>query len=302
MSGENRRLGAPQGPPWSLELLADFHAGALDQQVADEIREQLHDDQGAHEVLTSLDTMTTSLRDLPPLTMPEDISDRIDAALRTEAQSWHGVSPAAWSSDNQVGQGNAPETVAPVGPAAIPAQPGVFSAGPGGYAPGQHEAGSQGAQIIDFEQARRRRNRKIGGWIGGLAATAAAALGAVFFAQFTPTTPSSVPQALPSPQGGPTPALTAQAGEISLSQGQFSDAMSSDDYSALADQARVQDCLHANGAAGQSPMGARPVTVDGKPAQLFILSTGQIGQFRVLVVDPACSAASPGKISEGTYP
>ena len=55
MSGESRRAEAPQGPPWSLDLLADLHAGVLDGPTADELRRQVEADPEAREIMAALD-------------------------------------------------------------------------------------------------------------------------------------------------------------------------------------------------------------------------------------------------------
>ena len=55
MSGGTGRGDTPQGPSWSLGLLADYHAGVLDQQTADALRAEIEADAAAQDVLAALD-------------------------------------------------------------------------------------------------------------------------------------------------------------------------------------------------------------------------------------------------------
>ncbi|WP_367133890.1 hypothetical protein [Saccharothrix sp. HUAS TT1] len=82
MTGNARR----SGPPWSVDLLADLHAGALDPRTEAELRPLVENDPEAREVLAALDATLADLHDLPPIPMPRHVADRIDAALAEEAR------------------------------------------------------------------------------------------------------------------------------------------------------------------------------------------------------------------------
>ncbi|WP_199440591.1 hypothetical protein [Umezawaea beigongshangensis] len=85
MNGSERRSDAPIGPPWSVDLLADLHAGVLDPETEAELRPRVESDPEALEVLAALDATLADLSALPPLIMPDDVAARIDAALAEEA-------------------------------------------------------------------------------------------------------------------------------------------------------------------------------------------------------------------------
>jgi hypothetical protein len=87
MSGEQRRPGVPQGPPWALDLLADLHAEALDADTARELSPLVRRDPAAAEILAGLDATRHDMAALPPLRMPDEVTDRICTALATEAES-----------------------------------------------------------------------------------------------------------------------------------------------------------------------------------------------------------------------
>ncbi|MDA3628577.1 hypothetical protein OU415_24305 [Saccharopolyspora sp. WRP15-2] len=264
MSGEDRRTGAPQGPPWSLDLLADLHAGVLDEQTADELRSQVQDDPEAREILAALDATSEDLAELPPLTIPDDVSARIDAALENEVR--------AWAEQQQ-------HAAAPAAPAA-----------------------EQGAQVIDFAAAKQRRRRRftLGAGLVGVAAAAAA----VVFAAMPSSTEVGTPQAQPPTSSAPgeKPPLALQGDQVHLNGQQFAEVFSSRQYQgALNNPQQLLGCLQANGVSSGKPLGAREITLDGKPAQLLVLPGGETGKFRLLAVAPDCGPDNPAKISDSTF-
>ena len=68
------------------------------------------------------------------------------------------------------------------------------------------------------------------------------------------------------------------------------------DYGALKDQSGLDECLRANhiDPARAQTLGVRPIELDGKPGIFALLSTGELGRFRVVVVEPTCAADNPG--------
>jgi hypothetical protein len=86
MSGSERRQGTPIDPPWSVDLLADLHAGVLDEETANALRPRVEADPDARAVLEALDATMADLASLPPIPMPADVAARIDAALAAEAR------------------------------------------------------------------------------------------------------------------------------------------------------------------------------------------------------------------------
>jgi len=94
MSGEQRRPDAPRsGPAWSLDLVAELHAGALDPDTADEVRSRAADDPEARDLLAALEATREDLAGLPSPRMPDAVASRLDAALDAEIQSWAPPAP-----------------------------------------------------------------------------------------------------------------------------------------------------------------------------------------------------------------
>lgn len=84
-------MGQPRGaagPPWSVDLLAELHAGALDDAEAARLWPEVQADPEAMAVLSALDATRTDLSafaEAPVEPMPAEVAARIDAALAQEA-------------------------------------------------------------------------------------------------------------------------------------------------------------------------------------------------------------------------
>ncbi|MPY77263.1 MAG: hypothetical protein GEV04_01970 [Actinophytocola sp.] len=126
---------------WTVDELAEMHAGALDGAAAAEVWSRVRDDADAMAVLDALDTTKAELaglREAPVAPMPDDVAARIDAALAAERER-------AFPSTSQQ------HAVAPP----VPPQQG---------------------QVVDL--ARRRRAKQLG-WGAGLLTAAAAIVATV---------------------------------------------------------------------------------------------------------------------------
>jgi hypothetical protein len=145
------------------------------------------------------------------------------------------------------------------------------------------------APVVDINAARRR-SRRIG-WTAGLVAVAAALIGAaIVVLPGIGSTSGSSTAAAPTNE----PAVTSgQLGSVALA-----DALHKSNYGPLADPTQLTGCLTANGLdPNQKPVGANQITLDGKPGTLLVLTTGQLAQFRVLVVGPTCAAGNPATLA-----
>ena len=96
MTDESRAIGAA-GPPWSVDLLADLHAGVLDEAQEAELWPRVRSDPEARAIIEALEATTTDLANLgtaPAPPMPADVAARIDAAIAQEAeQAFPQVAP-----------------------------------------------------------------------------------------------------------------------------------------------------------------------------------------------------------------
>jgi hypothetical protein len=88
MTDESRGIGGTVGPPWSVDVLADLHAGVLDDAQAAELWPLVNADPEARAILDALDATQAdlaSLADVPAPPMPAEYAARLDAALAAEA-------------------------------------------------------------------------------------------------------------------------------------------------------------------------------------------------------------------------
>ncbi|MFD9702781.1 hypothetical protein [Lentzea sp. NPDC059081] len=240
MTGMER---VPMGPPWSVDLIADLHAGVLPPEVAAQLRPRVEADAEALEILRALDATLADLEALPPIPMPDDVAARIDAALAAEAR--------------------------PVAP------------------------------VVSLDDARKRRNRRLG-LGGGVLVAAAAAFGIVFAvapggneantppaAQQTPTTNSNV---------SAQPPLSVKESELGAA---FGEVLKAQNYGPLETPDRLAGCLQGGGIKSSgNPLGISPINLEGKDAVMAILPAG-LGQYRLVVLDPkTCGPDKPEGVLE----
>lgn len=235
MTDKSRGIEAA-GPPWSVDLLADLHAGVLDEGDAAQLWARVQADPEARSIIEALEATTADLASLaaaPAPPMPAEVAARIDAALAEEARA------------------------TPVAP------------------------------VVDFAAARRRRNQRIG-WISGVVAVAAAAVAAIAIVVPTSNDTTGVPVAAPPQSGGSSsPALNLRSDQPQAAVGQLSTGVK--DYGPLGGAQELSTCLQQAGfAPTASPIGVRPGTLDGQPAVLVLLTTGELAKFRLVALSPQC--------------
>ncbi|WP_328446709.1 hypothetical protein [Amycolatopsis sp. NBC_00438] len=167
MTDESRGIGGTVGPPWSVDVLADLHAGVLDDDRAAQLWPAVNADPEARAILDALDATQAdlaSLAEAPAPPMPAEFAARLDAALAAEAA------------------------------AAFPQQR---------TAPAPEQTGTGDAQVVDLAAARRRRNKRLG-WAAGVLTAAAAAVVAVTVAIPSTSQQSGTPNVAAPPPSGPT--------------------------------------------------------------------------------------------------
>ncbi|MDQ3406031.1 MAG: hypothetical protein M3548_22000 [Actinomycetota bacterium] len=252
-----RGTGGPDGPPWSVDLLADLHAGVLDPRQSSRLWRQVDNDPDARAILDALESVKTDLgdlRDAPVEPMPAHFAASLDAALAAEAQRAFGGSVAVRPTP---AHGSTP--------------------------------------VIDLAAARRKRNR-MAGWGIGVLTAAAAAVAVTFVAIPGGNTTDGKPQAIPTSEtnseapGAAQPPLALTKDNLGGAVGAVA---SRKDYGPLKDQAGLDKCIEANklDPAKVQTVGVRPVTLDGTAGVMALLTAGEPGStFRVLVVEPNCTA------------
>ncbi|MEV6240247.1 hypothetical protein [Lentzea sp. NPDC051838] len=247
MTGMER---VPMGPPWSLDLIADLHAGVLPPEVAAQLRPRVEADAEAREILQALDATLEDLASLPPIPMPDHVAARIDAALAAEAR------------------------------------PGI-------------------APVVSLNDARKRRNRRLGLGGAGVLVAAAAAFGIVLAVQPGAQSPSNDNAAQPKPTtsapANSQPDLLVDPDNLGAAVG---DVLKAQNYGPLETPDRLADCLRGGGIKGDSkPLGISPIDLKGRgEAVMAILPGGAApGQLRLVVLDPkTCGPDKPEGVLANT--
>ncbi|MGH3761918.1 MAG: hypothetical protein ACRDTB_29705, partial [Actinophytocola sp.] len=97
MTDGKKGAGGPTGPPWSVDVLADLHAGVLDRAESERLWPLVNADPEARAVLAALDEVKVGLGQLgnaPVEPMPARYAARLDAALEAEIRASGRVATA----------------------------------------------------------------------------------------------------------------------------------------------------------------------------------------------------------------
>lgn len=237
-----------------VPLLADLDAGLLAPARADEVRRAAQADPRSAAVLHALTATRVDLAAVPAPVAPPDLVAGWMAALGTTGVD--PVRPEDPADDDARGQD--PGTVAAL-------------AGPVAQDPVAGTTDSPDPPVPDPSRVRTERavrghpTVRRSGWV--LAAAAAALVVGVLALR---------------PTGPPDLTRVELAGFARSTVG-------TTDLGALADAARRHGCLAAAGHPGAMVLGGRQVRLDGTPGVLLVLSTGELGRFRVIVVTPGCA-------------
>ncbi|HEY0450020.1 hypothetical protein [Actinophytocola sp.] len=261
--------GSLSGPPWSVDVLADLHAGVLDPEQSAHLWPLVNADPEARSVLEALDTVKVDLGRLGNAAaepMPARFAARLDAALQAEMRASGRVATVA----------------PPAPPAGLPGPPPI-------------------APVVDLAAARKRRNR-MAAWGAGVL-TAAAAAAAIAFVALPGNETSGTPQAggndttqpTDAPGGSARPPVALKSNDLAPAIGQLTGRF---DYGALKDEQGLKDCLAAHNLSMADPLGVHPVVLDGKDGIAALVGAGgsQPGRFRLVVVEPTCTQTNPGEV------
>lgn len=251
MTDSPRGTGAA-GPPWSVDVLADLHAGALDAKQSAALWAQVNHDPEAQAVLAALDSVKRdldALGDAPVEPMPAHFAAQLDAAIAAEAAK---TRPA---------QAQLPTGVAPV------------------------------VDMATARRRRNRRMGWAAGVLTAAAAAAAVTFVALPGEQETGGSPIAGDQPKTTQQETPedsaTPPLEVEPGgvpSITALQGH-------EEYGPFGDEKTFVACLADQKIDDPQVVGVREVVVGGDEAVAALLAGGEDGhRFRLVIVDPSCTS------------
>lgn len=250
MTDSTRGTGVPNGPPWSVDVLADLHAGALDARQSAALWAQVNNDPEAQAVLAALDSVKHDLDGLgdgPFEPMPAHFAERLDTAIAAEAAKTMpaarqpGVAPVSDMAEARRRRNRRMGWIGGLVTAAAAVAAVAFVALPSNQEAGNPVAGDKGNGSNDTSQGA----------------------------------PSDLPPvALKGDDLGP--AIGALSGKK--------------DYDSFKDEQGLKDCLDTKGISDPTIIGARDVTLDGTEGVAALLAGGEDGhRFRLVIVAPDCS-------------
>jgi hypothetical protein len=250
MTDSTRGTGAAPGPPWSVDVLADLHAGALDARQSAALWAQVNHDPEAQAVLAALDAVKRDLDafgDAPVEPMPAHFAAKLDEAIAAEATR---TRPAT------VQQG-----VAPV---------------------------SNVTDMAEARRKRSKRMGWAAGVLTAAAAAVAVTFVALPGEETgTPTAEDGANTSQEQPDAGNQPPLALSGNDLGPAinglQGQ-------EDYGPMEDEEGMTTCLTEQGIDNPQLIGAREVMLDGTEGVAALLADGEGDRrFRLVIVDPGCT-------------
>jgi len=253
MTDSTRGTGAAPGPPWSVDVLADLHAGALDARQSAALWAQVNHDPEAQAVLAALDGVRRDLDafgDAPFEPMPAHFAAQLDAAIAAEAAK---TRPA---------QKLQQQGVAPV------------------------------VDMSTARRRRNRRAGWAAGILTAAAAAAAVTFVALPGSQETGGTPEAGGNTTFQQDPGNTnpsgdePPIALEGNNVPAT----SALLGHKDYGPLDDEQGLKSCLSDLGIGEKQVMGSREVTLDGTQGVGALLAGGENGhRYRLVIVDAGCS-------------
>lgn len=254
-------------PPFSVELLADLHAGALPDDVAAYVASRLDDDPHARRILAALDRTVADLRSAPlgEVDVPQVVADRTRetlAAIRAGS-----TRPASRAAEPVRTRSQHPAPVVALQPTT----------------PARHR------------RARGRRTLVAALVAAVVVVIAAASVGLIVTSRHNaPTRPvQAAPSADTRSGTGPTPPSldrTDRAAAVSV--------LGSTSGAPFGSPAALRRCTAANGVPADTPvLGSGPVRIGGAGRIVILLGTGVAGRFTALVVERGCDTGNPATVS-----
>lgn len=272
-------------PGPDIELLAALDAGLLDPERARSVRCAAEADPAAAHVLQALAATRAELAAEPDLTVPPEVAARWAAALAAEGPA--RPPSAADSAADLALEVEPPNGTA--GPPASGSSRATTRPRPGDWT-GRVEPRGRGSRRATPAPRPNTGGRYRSRWwerrhpLAAAAALAALLAGAVLFGR--PAAPDSV-----------------RLSRVDLAAVGTA-AVGVTDVGELIDPTRRAACLRAAAPIGLPPdaplLGGRHVLLDGRPGILLVLPGGELGRFRLVVVDPACGPDGGSLLAETT--
>lgn len=291
-------------PPFSVDVLADLHAGNLDPEVRDQLWPAVQRDPDALRVLRSLDEVRVRLHDLGSQErvlhrMPADIAARLEQFVTDldGVEVTTPVAPAAAAGHPATPLGNGHAADAAVRPAAVlsgtddrrlplagvPAPP--PDTAPGSVSPRVVSAAAAppprpGTAVV---RLRRRSRSLLAAAAAAMVVLAGAAGLAAVLRPAQPGTPVAQPPAL-------------DVGDQLTSTAALSVLGRNDVTGPLGSEAALRNCVAANGL-NRPVLGSTDIVFRGRESVLILLAGPQAPAVTALVVGTGCTTGDPQQLT-----
>lgn len=245
-------------PPYSEDLLADLHAGALPDDTAAYMRERIANDPAAQRVLAALDRTSESLRSLAEESKP--VPREVDSRIATTLSAIQNDSLASRTAQ-------------------------------------QSSAAPVDLSERRRRSTTRAPRRRIAALLVGAAAAIAVLVGVVaVVATRTTDEPGAGMQAQPSTSANTTQLDATQLDGVEKASALS--VLGRTGHTPFESEAALRRCTAANGVAASTPvLGSGEITVGGSERVVILLGTGMAGRFDALVVEQGCDTDNPATVS-----
>ncbi len=245
-------------PPYSEDLLADLHAGALPDDTAAHMRARIANDPAAQRVLAALDRTTDSLRYLSDESkpIPPEVDSRIAATLSA-------IQNDSWARHDAQQPSTAPVDL---------------------------------SERRRRSTTRAPRARFAALLVGAAAAIAVLVGVVAVVATRTTDEPGAGVQAQPSTSANTTQLDTTQLDGVEKASALS--VLGKTAHAPFESDEALRRCTAANGVAASTPvLGSGEITVGGSERVVILLGTGVAGRFDALVVEQGCDIDNPATVS-----
>lgn len=255
-----------QQPP-DIDLLADFHAGVLDDKTSAEVAAYVQGSPDAQAVLRALDATVSDLASLPPVVVPEFVVRRIDAALANESGRTLRAAPPI---------SNFTPMSAPV-----PA-----SQQTSGQAPPSH-----GANVVTMDELREKRSRRTR-FLTAVAAGIVILGGGVYGVSQIGGSDSADSSKNVAGASYDSSEIDSAATNVQAFGGIQNDKVSKDVAGKMAELSARRQCLSAipERPINSAPTAVQQISYEGKDAFAFVFPVTDSKDLRIIVVSTSdCS-------------
>lgn len=259
--GRSAAASGSQAP--DIDLLADFHAGVLDDKASAEVAAYVQSSPEAQAILHALDATVSDLASLPPVVVPEFVVRRIDAALANESGRTLRAAPPISSFTPMTAHGPAPQQAPP----------------------------TYGGNVISMDELREKRSRRTR-FLTAVAAGIVIVGGGVYGVSQIGGSDSADTSKNVAGASYDSSEIDSAATNVQAFGGIQNDKVSKDVAGKMAELSARRQCLSAipQRPINSAPTAVQQISYEGKDAFAFVFPVTDSKDLRIIVVSTSdCS-------------